>query len=321
MMGPATTRTRLRANFADSEMIEECRVGCKRYEAEGVMCESWCTWRGDRGREMSDKWNVPTRESHELGKPAMTAITPEGLRGARADFLEACTKRQHEACPHGNAESVARCIACVVAEGEERTRAHAAALDELAAYKDAAEKRTEERDHAMLREDTLYFEVLEYVESGKAPEKAARALAIVDAIKRAELARLKAPVDVAGIVKALGERQPWDGHGVWCLVDLGAVKQAAAALESLAAQVADFKEKWFQSNRNLHAAWNRAERAEQQLAEREAELAKIKGHADRLRHELAWLLDFIHGYQGHKFLAGNSAVAEYDAAYPKEDDK
>lgn len=68
------------------------------------------------------------------------------------------------------------------------------------AWKDASERRMEERDHAMLREDTLYFEVIEYLESGKKPEKASRALAIYDAIKadrdrlREENARLAGEV-------------------------------------------------------------------------------------------------------------------------------
>ena len=256
----------------------------------------------------------------------MTAnITPEGLR-ERADWLVAPDDVMSPFQRLGPLPTMGFML-----------RAHAAALEERDAYKDATEKRTEERDHAMLREDTLYFEVLEYVESGKVPEKAARALAIVDAIKRqqeAELSRLKAPVEVAGIVAEQRKLIAMTGGEVANPTQTATV----AALESLAAQLAVWKGR---AEEHLAAV---AER-EQQLAERDAdlkagddawhaqeeelqalrvEIAALKGNAD-IEHDRAyangldtgWNFGVANNYEG--YMSASSALRkDVSAAYPKE---
>ena len=79
-----------------------------------------------------------------------------------------------------------------------------------------------------------------------------------------------------------------------------AFKEAADTIESLSAQVA--------------AEHARAERAEQQLAERDAELAALKGHAEEMA-------DAIQFGDLAILTVAKAAADAYRAGYPKEADK
>lgn len=92
-------------------------------------------------------------------------------------------------------------------------------------------------------------------------------------------------------------------------VDAPICDSGADAIESLAAQLAERDAEIAE----LHAS--QADRAIA-LANAEAELAKLKTHANDLALEMELLLDFVRGYQGCKFIAANAALTAYRRDYP-----